>query len=161
MALKALKTLAPDHINLSIADITDIPPFNPDREDEKILSVDKLKVALSQSDGLIIASPEYAHGISGVLKNTLDWLVSGPEFPYKPIMLVNTSPRASIAQNALKEVLTTMSGILVEESHVAIPLLGSQLLKSGVVTDRSMASSLVESLDIFVTQIKKTTNNLE
>jgi NAD(P)H-dependent FMN reductase len=47
---------------------------------------------LSEAAGLIIASPEYAHGISGPMKNTLNWLVSGAELSHKPIMLVNTRP---------------------------------------------------------------------
>lgn len=60
-----------------------------------------LKSSLNTSSGLILASPEYAHGISGPMKNALDWLVSGTEFIHLPIMLINTSPRASHAQVAL------------------------------------------------------------
>ncbi len=41
---------------------------------------------MDESTGLIIASPEYAHGISGPLKNVLDWLVSSVGFPHKPVI---------------------------------------------------------------------------
>lgn len=154
-ALKAIQVLAPKHIKIEIASIANIPLFNPDFEQQTIQPVENLKAMLARSDGLIIASPEYAHGITGVLKNALDWLVSGVEFPGKPIMLINTSSRASIAQDALKEVLTTMSGVLLEESHATIPLLGSQLQKDGIVADNNLASSLTKKLLIFVAQIEQ------
>lgn len=126
-ALEALKAIAPSHVELDIGSIADLPLFNPDREGEHIPALVELKTALMRADGLVIASPEYAHGISGPMKNALDWLVSGEEFPDKPIMLINTSPRASHAQAALIEVLTTMSAKVVEGASVAIPLLGSDL----------------------------------
>jgi chromate reductase len=98
-AINALEVLAPRHVEIKLGEIGDLPLFNPDRENEYIPSLKKLKSSLNESSGLILATPEYAHGISGPLKNALDWLVSGIEFPYKPIMLINTSPRASQALN--------------------------------------------------------------
>ena len=131
-AIKALKILAPGHIKITIGNIGDLPLFNPDREGEEIPALQQLKSLLKESAGLIIASPEYAHGISGPLKNALDWMVSGEEFPYKPIMLINTSPRASHAQASLKEVLSTMSGNIIEKSNVSrhvhqVPAIGAQV----------------------------------
>ena len=38
------------------------------------------------ADGLLICSPEYAHGVAGVMKNALDWLVGGSEFVGKPVL---------------------------------------------------------------------------
>ena len=75
-----------------------LPLFNPDLDDMHIAEVKLLRDAVQQADGLMIASPEYAHGISGVMKNALDWLVSDENFPGKPVLLLNTSPRASHAQ---------------------------------------------------------------
>ena len=152
-ALEALKILAPSHIEITIGEIGDLPLFNPDRENENIPSLTKLKSSLSEASGLIIASPEYAHGISGPLKNALDWLVSGVEFPYIPIMLINTSPRASHAQNALKEVLATMSGILVEKSCLSIPLLSSGLDSIEITKHEEMAKTLTVGLNNFHEEI--------
>ena len=69
--------------------------------------------AVGKASALIIASPEYAHGISGVSKNALDWLVSYEGFVDKPIALVNASPRARHAFDALHEVLRTMSANII------------------------------------------------
>jgi len=125
--LNTLVQLSAEHIEITIADISELPLFNPDRETESIPALENIKVALSNASGLIISSPEYAHGISGPMKNTLDWLVSSSEFVDLPIMLINTSPRAHHALDALKEVLTTMSGVVVDKASVAIPLLGTVL----------------------------------
>lgn len=154
-AIQALKALAPGNVEIVIGEISDLPLFNPDREDENIPALNKLKSELNAASGLIISSPEYAHGISGPMKNTLDWLVSGEEFPYVPIMLINTSPRASHALEALKEVLRTMAGNVIEESFVSIPLLGSGLDATGIVSDRQLAATLKTGLDVFVDEIKK------
>ncbi|MEQ3692385.1 MAG: NADPH-dependent FMN reductase [Thalassolituus sp.] len=151
--LEALAELAPEHIHINIGDIGSLPLFNPDREDESIPEVSQLKAAVGESSGLIIASPEYAHGISGPMKNALDWLVSGEEFPYKPIMLINTSPRATHAQAALTEVLTTMSGNVVEDAYVALPLLSSGYDKSGIINDLQCVDALATALNRFVTYI--------
>ncbi|MBJ7537889.1 NADPH-dependent FMN reductase [Marinomonas transparens] len=152
-ALQALKTLAPNNVTVSLVDLGDFPLFNPDREEETIAPVARLKTALKNADGLIIASPEYAHGITGVMKNTLDWLVSGDEFVDKPIMLINTSPRAFHAQASLKEILKTMSGHLVEQANVDVPLLGSQLDARGMAEHPEISQKLISGLKVFCEEI--------
>lgn len=154
-AIQALKSLAPGNVEIVIGEIGTLPLFNPDREDEAIPALDKLKSELKASSGLIISSPEYAHGVSGPMKNALDWLVSGEEFPYIPVMLINTSPRASHALEALREILRTMSGNIIENSYVSIPLLGSKLDAEGIVADPHMTARLKSGLAIFLDAIKR------
>jgi len=153
-AIQALKALAPGNVEITLAEIGELPLFNPDREDETIPALSKLKSDLKTASGLIISTPEYAHGISGPMKNALDWLVSGEEFPYIPIMLINTSPRASHALEALKEVLRTMSGNLIDSASVSIPLLGSGMDANGVVANGQLAAALQAGLEIFLDEIR-------
>lgn len=155
--IKAIKELAPDEIEVVIGEIGTLPLFNPDREGEDIPALTQLKSALAEAKGLILASPEYAHGISAPMKNALDWLVSGVEFPYKPIMLINTSPRAHHAQDALREVLTTMSGKIIEGACVSIPLLSSGLDSIGIIEDEEMAMVLRGALEKFSLEIERQT----
>jgi len=102
----------------------DLSLFNPDLEDNPPGPVRIFRSAIRQADALLIASPEYAHGISGVMKNALDWLVSFEGVVNKPIALVNTSPRARHAYDALREVLRTMSTDIIEDASRPIALLG-------------------------------------
>ena len=153
-AITALKALAPEGVKIILGEIKDLPLFNPDLENTFIPSVAELKANVNLASGLIIASPEYAHGISGPMKNALDWLVSGMEFPGKPIMIINTSPRASHALTALKEVLLTMSGLIVDEAYVSIPLLGSGLTHEGILNNRELSGLLLSGLMSFIRKIE-------
>ncbi len=152
--IKALIELSPSNISIALfEELGNLPLFNPDIEDDGSKSVNRLKRQLADSNGLIIASPEYAHGISGVLKNALDWLVSGEEFVNMPVMLFNTSPRATHAQESLREVIKTMSGKVIEESCLSIPLLGSNLDAKGIVQTTELSSLLKNSLGLFCSEI--------
>jgi chromate reductase len=146
-AINALKLLAPSHIHINIfSRLDELPLFNPDREGEIISALEELKNLLANADGLIIASPEYAHGISGVLKNTLDWLVSGNEFVHKPVMLINTSPRAYHALESLREIVKTMSGNIIDKAYVAVPLLGGNLDAKSIIDHKEFSVLLVSGL---------------
>jgi len=155
-ALNALKLLAPSHTKIIVFNsLGEIPLFNPDREGEVIPALEELRTLLAKSDGLIISSPEYAHGISGVLKNSLDWLVGGFEFVNKPIMLINTSPRANIALSSLREVVKTMSGVVVENACISIPLLGSNLNCQEIVKHSEFSALLCSGLKEFSKEVTK------
>ncbi len=57
-----------------------LPHFNPDDDGENAPAiVADLRARVGAADGLLICTPEYAHGLPGSLKNLLDWLVSGGE----------------------------------------------------------------------------------
>lgn len=102
-----------------------LPPFNPDLDRDPLpAAVGTLRARVAAADGLVLCSPEYAHGIPGVLKNALDWLVGGIEILAKPVALLNPSPRATHAQASLVEVLRTMGAHVVSQSLVTVPLIG-------------------------------------
>jgi NAD(P)H-dependent FMN reductase len=109
--LEAFARHAPQGIAVHMCEeIGNLPLFDPDRDGRhRPSAVDELARQVGEADGLIIASPEYAHGIPGPLKNALDWLVSGSEIPNKPVMLVHASVRGLSVREHLSEVLKTMS----------------------------------------------------
>lgn len=153
--INALTTLSPTGVEIDVyRSMGALPLFNPDLEDKNVAEVIAFKQRLAGADGLIIASPEYAHGITGVLKNALDWLVSGEEFVDIPVMLVNTSPRANHAQVALKEVISTMSGNIIDDAHVTVPLLGSALDAIGIVNNFEISNKILSGLRIFCDSIR-------
>lgn len=117
-----------------------LPLFDPDLESSPPAAVVDFRLAVDRADALLIASPEYAHGISGVMKNALDWLVSFEGAVGKRVALINTSPRAHHAHDSLAEVLRTMSLEIVPGASLTIPLhgfhrSGEDLLNSEVVRD--------------------------
>jgi NAD(P)H-dependent FMN reductase len=123
-ALRALQDLAPIGMTIGLYDgVGALPHFNPDVEGAALPdSIREFRRQVGAAEGLVIACPEYAHGLPGSFKNALDWLVGSEDFPGKPVMLINTAPRAFHAQAQLKEVLTTMSARLVHEAGVTLDL---------------------------------------
>lgn len=108
----------------------DLPIFNPDLEGAATPAiVTELKTLVGRADGLVIACPEYAHGIPGGFKNLLDWLVSGEELPDKPVMLLhaNGHDRGEFLRAALTEVLRTVGVRLVETDGASIYLVSHSL----------------------------------
>lgn len=123
--LRAAAQIAPAELAIKLCDlIGDLPLFNPDLEANLPNIVQDFRAQVSSVNALLIASPEYAHGVSGVLKNALDWLVSLPAFVNKPVVLWNSAPRAHHADDALREILRTMSADLIEPASVTLPWVG-------------------------------------
>lgn len=127
-ALEAARELASTSLRLEIyPGLGGLPLFDPDVEAGPLpQAVRELREAVGHADALLIACPEYAHGIPGAFKNLLDWLVGALEFPGKPVLLLNTSARGSHhAQDALMEVLETMSAHLLSSEPLPVRLPGS------------------------------------
>jgi chromate reductase len=155
--LRACRDLAPDGVAIDLFEgHKGFPLFNPELDLPS--GVLALQDAITAADGILIASPEYAHGVSGTIKNTLDWVVSHPPFAGKPVGVLNPSLRSHHADEALKETLRTMSAVLVPGACIRIPVIGAGL---DLDTDpAAMASSprfaplIVTALDALLDHIK-------
>jgi chromate reductase len=150
--VSAAVRLAPAGVDVSrYSELADVPPFNPDLDtDTAPAGVVRFRAALEACDAILICSPEYAHGVSGVLKNALDWVVGSGELIDKPIALINASTRATHAYASLRETLTTMSGRVIEEASVTIPLEGSRCDTDSVTQDVRLSGLLKASLAALV-----------
>jgi len=156
--LHALQAIAPAGVIVSLYDgLGDLPYFNPDLDGETDTpppSVGQLRTEIGQADGLLISSPEYAHGVPGVLKNALDWLVSSLEFPSKPVALINISPRSTFVHASLSETLTTMSASLIADPAFTISLPRKGMDVAGMLADPQITQCLHAALDAFVRAIR-------
>lgn len=73
--LRHARTHAPDGVTLDIADLSDVPLFNEDVEAAGLPgSVRRLREEALAADGIVFAATEYNYGMSGALKNAVDWL---------------------------------------------------------------------------------------
>jgi NAD(P)H-dependent FMN reductase len=132
--LRAAARVAPAGCEIRLyTALGDLPLFNPDLEGREPAAVLDFRTQLRESDGVLIASPEYAHGVTGAMKNALDWVVASGEFVAKPTALLNASPRATHAQAALTETVRVMDARLVPEACITVPLLGARLDETGIL----------------------------
>lgn len=155
--LRALRLLAPESVEVVLHPGLDaLPFFNPDLDQEGMEpppAVRAFREQIGAAGGLVICSPEYAHGVPGVLKNALDWLVSAPEIVHKPIGLLNASPRATHAYAALVETLRTMSTRLVSGAAATLPLDGRRLDAAAIAADPALSVSLRGALEALLTAV--------
>lgn len=148
-ALEAARALAPASLRLELyPGMGALPPFNPDMDlDPLPQAVQDLRAAVGRADALLVACPEYAHGIPGIFKNLLDWLVGSLEFPGKPVLLLNCSARGSHhAQDALLEVLNTMSARILSPEPVLVRLPGAGIATAAVLAEPGLRRELRAAL---------------
>jgi NAD(P)H-dependent FMN reductase len=89
--------------------LADIPALNPDvAEPDQADAVRALRTFVTSSDALLIATPEYAHGLPGALKNALDWLVGSGELYGKRVAIVSAAPSRDRAANARRDLARTL-----------------------------------------------------
>jgi NAD(P)H-dependent FMN reductase len=145
--LHAAIRLSPTGMEIVMSpDIGILPLYNPDLERCVPVQVKRFRTQVAVSQALLIASPEYAHGVTGTLKNALDWLVSFEPFANKPVALLNASPRAHHADAALREILKTMSAELVEAASITVPLLGAELTEDEIASHPVISIAIVSAL---------------
>lgn len=137
--LRAIALLDPSHSHVTLYEgLGRLPHFNPDDDREESVPpelVAQLRNQVAGADALLISSPEYAHGVPGSLKNALDWLVSGPEIPGKPVGILTASAHARHAPASLAETLRTMSALVVEDAVQVAPLAGHRMDAAAILAD--------------------------
>jgi NAD(P)H-dependent FMN reductase len=147
--------LAPPVVAVNIyAGIGELPHFNPDLEETAGPAVSDFRRHLQESDAVLISSPEYAHGVPGVLKNALDWIVGSGELVDKPVALINASPQSTYAYASLAETITVMSARLVKNACVTLPFWNKTLDARGVAGHPEISSLLMRSMIELVNAIE-------
>ncbi|GAA6209193.1 NAD(P)H-dependent FMN reductase [Cognatishimia sp. WU-CL00825] len=104
-----------------------IPLYDGDDEVQNglPLAVQKLVQQISEADAVLISTPEYNSGITGVLKNTLDWVSRSKLKPWdgKPVAVMSAAAgRAGgiRAQTMLRTCMTPFKARIVPAAEVAV-----------------------------------------
>lgn len=155
LLLQAAAQLAPEGMSVALYQgLGELPHFNPELDGELLPEkVKELRALLAAVDGVLISSPEYAHGIPGSLKNALDWLVSDVEFAGKRVVLINSSAGDAAHLTAqLTEVLKTMSAQILFCASLRGAAVRKALDDQGNVFDAEVVGTIHAGLASFVDQ---------
>lgn len=146
--LRAYERLAPSSISVQhYEQLGELPHFNPDLDTEPVpRHVGTLRGLMATTDAVVISTPEYAHGLPGVFKNALDWLVSDPAFAGKPVVILHASRGSMWALDSLREVLRTMSARIIESAYASLPLGSNHLDTEAILTRTDLCQLLRHSL---------------
>lgn len=116
-------------VDLQISDLR-LPLYDQDEDGSSTpQTVRAFRQAVAESDGVVIATPEYNHGIPGVLKNALDWAsrpLGRSALTGKAVLVISVSPAFTGGVRAQAQANETLLAI---QSR---PVLGPQVLIGNV-----------------------------
>jgi chromate reductase len=154
--LRAAAELAPPNLRITIHDLRSIPLYDGDVEAQGVpAAVVALREAVRAADGLLIATPEYNHGVPGVLKNAIDWLSRPPRasaLAGKPAALIGASPGmtgTARAQSQLRQALVFTNTYAMPQPEVLVARAHEKFDQNGALTDQATRGFLEAFLKAF------------
>lgn len=152
--LSEIVAMSDDRTKITSFRLHDVPLYNQDLEPTQgsaPAAVLALRDAIGAADGLIVVSPEYNWGMSGVLKNALDW-ASRPGYKSvlagKPSLIITTSPFPLGGVRAQFQVRQTLSATLsrvVNRPEIVVSHVGDKLT-GGHLSDETTRSIIKSGL---------------
>jgi chromate reductase len=149
MALQAFIERVPAGVSVQTSEIGDWPLYNADIQaqgfPEKVQAAQK---AMLEADGIVLATPEYNYGTSGVLKNAIDWLsrMTPQPFAAKPIAMFGASGGVlgtARAQYQLRQTLVFLDGRPINKPEVMIAQAQNRFA-DGKLTDETTGKMLAD-----------------
>lgn len=123
--LVALPALLP-MVQFEVFDIHRLPLFT----DQPSLSIPgdirSFRAKVSQANGVIIATPEYAHNLPAALKNALEWLVASGELAHKPVLPITFTPHPPRGEKCMQSLCWTLAA-MDAQILAQLPLYQSEL----------------------------------
>jgi chromate reductase, NAD(P)H dehydrogenase (quinone) len=150
--LRGLQSALAPAVDLQIGDLR-LPLYDQDEDGPSTPeTVQAFRHAVEESDAVVIVTPEYNHGIPGVLKNALDWAsrpLGRSALTGKPVLVISVSPAFTGGVRAQAQTNETLLAIQ------ACPVLGPQVvigsvadkIKDGRLTDEPSLRFALSAID--------------
>lgn len=160
--LRAAVELAPEDLRIQVHPLDDLPLYDGDVETAGVPpGVAALRAAVEAADGVLIATPEYNHGVPGVMKNAVDWLSRPPRpqaFDGKPVGIMGATPgrfgtRAS--QYQLRQSLTPLNAYVMPQPQVLVMGVKDKLDDDLQLTDEGTREILERFLGAFAQWVRR------
>lgn len=154
--LRAAVEVAPEAMTIEIVDISAIPLYDADLETAGFPGpVAAFKGAIAAADGLLIATPEYNHGVPGVTKNAIDWASRPPrESPLdgKPVAVIGASPGmtgTARGQSQLRQAFGFTNSYCMPQPQILVARAHEKFDADGRLTDEATRGHLAKFLAAF------------
>ena len=151
--LRAAMELASPQLHIFAADLASLPLYNADVEASGAPDVvTDLRKTVSEADALLIATPEYNHGVPGVLKNAIDWLsrpLRGSALDGKPAAIMGASSGmagTARSQTQLRQTLVCTNTYAMLQPQVLVGRAHEKFDSAGKLTDQPTREFLSQFL---------------
>lgn len=159
--LRAAQGLSPDGMTVQIFDLAAVPLYNGDVEAEGDPDgVTAFKDAIRRADAVLMATPEYNHGVPGVMKNAVDWASRPPRdaaLNGKPVGIIGASPGitgTARGQSQLREAFGFTNSYAMPQPELLVFRAHEKFDAEGRLTDEATAKYLRRYLEAFETWIR-------
>ena len=159
--IKAIANIFAGKITIDLFEgLAALPAFNPDDSSKDIPEVIAFRKRIAAADGVIICTPEYAHGVPGALKNAIDWTVSSNEFYYKPTALITASTDGTAGHAALLETLKTIEAENILQLHLLVQFAKTKISEDNMIKDEATSIAVKKLIEALIITIEATNNSV-
>jgi chromate reductase, NAD(P)H dehydrogenase (quinone) len=161
-ALRTAIELKPPGMEVTVADISQIPLYNEDVRAEGFPPpVETLRQQIKAADAVLFACPEYNYGLSGVLKNAIDWASRPPDQPFAGKACAILGAAAGMAGSArgqlnLRHIMVFLDMHPLNKPEVLIFQAHNKFDAQGALTDdiaRGLIGDLMQALLAWTRQL--------
>jgi chromate reductase len=160
--LRAAAELAPPELAIETFDLAAVPLYNGDVEASgDPPGVAALKQAIAAADGVLMATPEYNHGVPGVMKNAVDWASRPPgqaALGGKPVGLIGASPGitgTARGQSQLRQAFEFTNSYCMPQPELLVFKAHEKFDESGRLVDAATAQYLQRYLAAFAAWVAR------
>ena len=166
--LEAAQEEAPEGMTIDIFDLAGVPLYNADLEAEGDPErVTALKDGIRAADAVLIATPEYNHGVPAVSKNAVDWASRPPRnspLDEKPVGIIGASPGmtgSARGQTQLRQAFEFTNSYCMPQPEILVARAHEKFDDEGQLTDektRSFLGNYLEALGEWVATVSEDVN---
>jgi chromate reductase len=163
--LKAAQEAAPDGMVLEAFDLLEVPLYNGDVEAAgDPTSVAAFKAAIHRADAVLFVTPEYNHGVPGVMKNALDWASRPPQdaaLARKPVGIIGASPGitgSARGQSQLRQAFEFTNSYCMPQPELLVFKAHDKFDAQGRLTDEATGKYLRRYLVAFLDWTRRFTS---
>ena len=155
--LRAAQAQAPEGMAIEVFDLAVVPLYNGDVEAEgDPEGVAAFKQAIRDADGVLMVTPEYNHGVTGVMKNAIDWASRPPQsapLAHKPVGLIGASPGmtgSARGQSQLRQAFEFTNSYCMPQPELLVFRAHEKFDADGRLIDETTAAYLRRYLEAFL-----------
>ncbi len=160
--LRAAVEVAPPGLVIEVFDLIEVPLYNGDVEAEgDPPAVAALKAAIAEADGVLIATPEYNHGVPAVTKNAVDWTSRPPRkavLDGKPVGIIGASPGmtgSARGQSQLRQAFEFTNSYCMPQPELLVARAHEKFDPEGRLADEATRSYLGRYLTAFEAWVRR------
>jgi chromate reductase, NAD(P)H dehydrogenase (quinone) len=160
--LRAAQARAPAGMAIESFDLIDVPLYNGDVEAAgDPPGVAAFKDAIRAADGVLMVTPEYNHGVPGVMKNAVDWAsrpARNAALNGKPVGLIGASPGqvgTARGQSQLRQAFEFTNSYCMPQPEILVFRAHEKFDAAGNLTDEKTAEFLGKYLEAFKAWVER------